>query len=303
MSEHYLPIDVETPDKREIGAIAVRLQLDHRIVFYHCVKLWFWFDLNSTDGSVEGASFNFIDTACGLTGLCEGMADVGWLLLEGDIITMVGFQHHRVVSHKELKQRFRARKSTDLRAARENLLSMLPQEQAELVEAVLMNEAQQVCAKTRRNPTTRSGPVRTGIGVSDFPELAPWIDRHVTSEQPPEGWFDGTSAFKPLKSTDLKKPNRLLEWHRRQLTLSRPVVGSTVAEAILVLAMARRLALAREGVVKNKIAAFSSNVGRGEWDKVDNSLQPAIDTWKKFEDAGVVDRETNWIISETNATR
>lgn len=76
-------------------------------------------------------------------------------------------------------------------------------------------------------------------------------------------------AFAKFQERHLANANTLLEWHGRQLSLPDPVLGPTLAEAILCVAAGLYAArLPAQEIRKSRVAVFVHTVAKGDWRRV-----------------------------------
>ena len=108
--------------------------------------------------------------------------------------------------------------------------------------------------------------VRRSAGwLQEVPELREAATRSVAALPPGDLAY---GAFAPVAQTDLSDGS-LVPWFRRQLGLSRPVIGATEAELLLVLAAGlAAAAVPAADVQRSRVAIFAATVKRGIWEQV-----------------------------------
>ena len=90
----WIKLDHTTPDKPEIFAMADALGLEPEIVFFKLVKLWIWFDQQCANSNALGVTSKTIDRYVGVNNWAKEMANVGWLALTDDGLTVPNFDRH-----------------------------------------------------------------------------------------------------------------------------------------------------------------------------------------------------------------
>jgi hypothetical protein len=78
MAGQWIKFDSSTPDKPEVLRAARILGVDRDLVVGKLLKLWAWFDSNSTDGNVDGVVDADVDAVVGMSGFCAALKSVGW---------------------------------------------------------------------------------------------------------------------------------------------------------------------------------------------------------------------------------
>lgn len=92
--------------KREVIAVARKLNLHRRVVACLCMEFWEWADSETHDGHVRGATTEVIDELVGQPGFAACLADseVGWLRVTDAGITLPNFERHNGESSKARAQ-------------------------------------------------------------------------------------------------------------------------------------------------------------------------------------------------------
>lgn len=94
MRRPWIKIEVSTPDKPEICAMAKKLRLDVDSVVGKLVRLWSWAELSNVDPNDLNVTKEFIDRVCGRKGFAEALIQVGWLQEDGETLSFPKFSHH-----------------------------------------------------------------------------------------------------------------------------------------------------------------------------------------------------------------
>lgn len=94
MAGDWLKIQVATPDKPEVHALAAALGIDADAVFGKCFRVWAWFDAQTEDGNAHGVTKTLIDRITSVAGFADAMASVGWLHDTADGLRLPHFDRH-----------------------------------------------------------------------------------------------------------------------------------------------------------------------------------------------------------------
>lgn len=114
----WIKIEVTTPDKPEVIAMAARLRVkDPDTITGKLVRLWAWADLNSVDGAAVSITRAHIDRLTACKGFASALEAVGWLEGPDGAISFPLFDRHNgksakaraVETRKKQLQRFRER--------------------------------------------------------------------------------------------------------------------------------------------------------------------------------------------------
>jgi hypothetical protein len=94
MRRPWIKIEVSTPDKPEICALAKKLRLDADSVMGKLVRLWSWAELSNANPNDLNVTKEFIDRVCGRKGFAEALMQVGWLQEDGENLFFPHFSRH-----------------------------------------------------------------------------------------------------------------------------------------------------------------------------------------------------------------
>lgn len=72
-------IDLELADKPEVHQIAAKLELDPDIVVGKLIRVWAWFDKQTTDGNARSVNAALVNRLASHNGFAEAMSEAGWL--------------------------------------------------------------------------------------------------------------------------------------------------------------------------------------------------------------------------------
>lgn len=94
MRRPWIKIEVCTPDKPEICAIASKLKIAADAVVGKLVRLWSWAELNRVNPNDLSVTKEFLDKLCDRKGFCEALIACGWLVEAGDKLFFPRFARH-----------------------------------------------------------------------------------------------------------------------------------------------------------------------------------------------------------------
>lgn len=94
MRRPWIKIEVSTPDKPEICALAKKLRIDADSVVGKLVRLWSWAELSNVDPNALNVTKEFIDRVCGRKGFAEALIQIGWLQEAGESLSIPNFSRH-----------------------------------------------------------------------------------------------------------------------------------------------------------------------------------------------------------------
>lgn len=101
MAGDWLKVQVDTPDKPEIEAMADALGIDPDAVFGKCFRVWRWFDAHTQDGNACGVTKSAVDRRAGVTGFANAMESVGWLRQTEAGLELPNFSRHNGQTAKQ----------------------------------------------------------------------------------------------------------------------------------------------------------------------------------------------------------
>jgi hypothetical protein len=119
MATDWLKVEVNTPDKPEVFALAARMKWDDLdLAVGKLIRLWRWFDQHTQNGDAPGVTAFMLDHICNAPGFAEALMSVGWLQLTPQGAFLPNFDLH---NGKTAKQRaLTARRMQALRTHRNN---------------------------------------------------------------------------------------------------------------------------------------------------------------------------------------
>lgn len=94
MRRPWIKVEVSTPDKPEICAIASRLRMDEDAVVGKLIRLWAWAELNRVNPNDLSVTREFLDKLVSKKGFTEAMIHSGWLGMDGERLFFPNFGKH-----------------------------------------------------------------------------------------------------------------------------------------------------------------------------------------------------------------
>ncbi|MDP1590517.1 MAG: hypothetical protein Q8M07_22375 [Prosthecobacter sp.] len=94
MRRPWIKVEVSTPDKPEICAIASRLRMDEDAVVGKLIRLWSWAELNRVNPNDLSVTKEFLDKLVSKKGFTEAMILSGWLGIDGERLFFPNFGKH-----------------------------------------------------------------------------------------------------------------------------------------------------------------------------------------------------------------
>lgn len=195
MRRPWIKIEVSTPDKPEICALAKKLRIDADSVVGKLVRLWSWAELSNVDPNDLSVTKEFIDRVCGRKGFAEALIQIGWLQEDGETLFFPKFSRHngnaskvrgltarRVELHRHRKAKSnklgvtRKRREPDLSNAVDNVIiePEAPSTQAETAPDVIEELVPEATAE--RLPTPEPPPP---VQVAEEPVLEEIVEAEV----------------------------------------------------------------------------------------------------------------------------
>lgn len=162
MAGDWIKFELTTLDKPEVCQIADLADIDPDAVVGKLMRIWGWFDQQTEKGNAPSVSKKLLDRLVGVTGFCEHMKSVAWMIEADGVISLPHFDRHngktaknrlltakRVANHKagngkgnaasvsdalpkedveKIKETLSARSSVDPRMPSEMTLDWVPDE-------------------------------------------------------------------------------------------------------------------------------------------------------------------------------
>jgi hypothetical protein len=128
MAGDWIKFEISTSEKPEVWAMAQALGIDADAVVGKLLRVWAWFDQQTPDGNAasvtsalpsryqgvtSGVTKALLDRRVSVTGFCDAMISVGWMIESEGVVSLPNFDRHngktaktrgltakRVASHK-----------------------------------------------------------------------------------------------------------------------------------------------------------------------------------------------------------
>ncbi|WP_339521764.1 DnaT-like ssDNA-binding domain-containing protein [Pseudomonas sp. EA_35y_Pfl2_R111] len=98
MAGDWIKFELITLDKPEVCQLADLAGIDPDAVVGKLLRVWGWFDQHTEDGNAPSVSKRLLDRLVGVTGFCDSMIYVGWMVEvdgeEGHWIALPNFGRH-----------------------------------------------------------------------------------------------------------------------------------------------------------------------------------------------------------------
>lgn len=95
MAGPWLKIECATPDKPHMLAITAAMGWDDPdLAFAKLFRLWRWFDQHTIDGNAAGVTPALLDRVIGVSGFVQAVANVGWVVITDQGISLARFDEH-----------------------------------------------------------------------------------------------------------------------------------------------------------------------------------------------------------------
>lgn len=101
MAGDWMKITLDLPDKPEVHQIAALTKLDCDTVVGKLVRVWGWFDQQTTNGNARGVTLTLVDRFANHTGFGKAMQQAGWMTVSKNGIIMPNFGRHNGQSAKK----------------------------------------------------------------------------------------------------------------------------------------------------------------------------------------------------------
>lgn len=90
----WIKFETATSDKPEVWEIATRLKIDPDAVVGKLLRVWAWFDKHTEFGNAPSVTKTLLDRNVGVTGFCEAMIFVGWMVETEGAVSLPNFDRH-----------------------------------------------------------------------------------------------------------------------------------------------------------------------------------------------------------------
>lgn len=102
MAGEWLKFEANTPEKPEVLAITIAMGWDDPdLTVGKLMRVWRWFDQQTVNGNAPSVTAALLDRLLGVSGLCQAMANVGWLVIDDHGLTLPNFDRHNGKTAKD----------------------------------------------------------------------------------------------------------------------------------------------------------------------------------------------------------
>lgn len=105
MAGDWIKMEACTPEKSEVLAITAAMGWeDCDMTVGKLFRIWRWFDQQTVDGNAPSVTKALLDRIVGVTGFCDAMASVDWLIIHEGGISLPNFENHNGATAKSRAQ-------------------------------------------------------------------------------------------------------------------------------------------------------------------------------------------------------
>ncbi|MFL1475419.1 DnaT-like ssDNA-binding domain-containing protein [Pseudomonas grimontii] len=134
MAGDWIKFELTTLDKPEVCQIADLADIDPDAVVGKLMRVWGWFDQQTENGNAPSVSKKLLDRLVGVTGFCEHMKSVHWMLEAEGVISLPHFDRHNGKTAKNrllTAKRVANHKAGNAKGNAPNVSGALPKEDVE----------------------------------------------------------------------------------------------------------------------------------------------------------------------------
>lgn len=134
MAGDWIKFELTTLDKPEVCQIADLADIDPDAVVGKLMRVWGWFDQQTENGNAPSVSKKLLDRLVGVTGFCEYMKSVAWMIESEGVISLPHFDRHNGKTAKNrllTAKRVANHKASNAKGNVSNVSGALPKEDVE----------------------------------------------------------------------------------------------------------------------------------------------------------------------------
>ena len=134
MAGDWIKFELTTLDKPEVCQIADLADIDPDAVVGKLMRVWGWFDQQTENGNAPSVSKKLLDRLVGVTGFCEHMKSVAWMIESEGVISLPHFDRHNGKTAKNrllTAKRVANHKASNGKSNAANVSGALPKEDVE----------------------------------------------------------------------------------------------------------------------------------------------------------------------------
>lgn len=168
MAGDWIKFELATPRKPEVWQIAAQLNLDPDAVVGKLLRVWGWFDQQTENGNAPIVTKTLLDREVGVTGFCDAVISVGWMLQNDNAISLPNFDRHngktaknRAVTAKRVAEHKAKQKSNDEGNGKGNdgnVTAPLPKEEKRREEVKNSDSNESLCPEPSAEDSKREKP-------------------------------------------------------------------------------------------------------------------------------------------------
>lgn len=131
MAGDWIKFELTTLDKPEVCQIADLADIDPDAVVGKLMRVWGWFDQQTENGNAPSVSKKLLDRLVGVTGFCEHMKSVAWMIETEGVISLPHFDRHNGKTAKNrllTAKRVANHKASNAKGNASNVSGALPKE-------------------------------------------------------------------------------------------------------------------------------------------------------------------------------
>ena len=134
MAGDWIKFELTTLDKPEVCQIADLADIDPDAVVGKLMRVWGWFDQQTENGNAPSVSKKLLDRLVGVTGFCEHMKSVAWMIEVDGVISLPHFDRHNGKTAKNrllTAKRVANHKASNVKSNAASVSGALPKEDVE----------------------------------------------------------------------------------------------------------------------------------------------------------------------------
>jgi len=147
----WIKFETSTSEKPEVWAMAQSLGIDADAVVGKLLRVWAWFDTQTVEGNAPSVTKALLDSKVCVSGFCQAMISVGWMIEDDGVICLPNFDRHngktaknraltskRVAEHKASNAKVTQKVTQDFEKGNaSSVTSALPREEKRREEAII----------------------------------------------------------------------------------------------------------------------------------------------------------------------
>lgn len=259
MAGDWIKVEKSTARKPEVLRLSDLLGIHPDQAFGLCVRFWSWCDDHMTDGHAQSVTNVTLDTAFGHAGFSSALIEVGWLRVRssaaegspGCSLEVPHFDRHLSESAKN-----RALSANRKQKQRGKI-------DGEAVSKMSRSQRDKSGTREEKTVQNRTEQNRAAVGK---PKAEPEV------EPMPLGKINPSAVFRALTEKHLASARSMVEWFRRQLSASSPVLEPTREDQLFTVCCAMR---ATEPGIEKPVGKFVKLVQGLRWSEVERYRQAA----------------------------